>query len=196
VDLIVGLGNPGQEYKETRHSIGFQVINLLSRELGVRLKNRRFQSRNSRTKMDGKEIILLCPMTFMNLSGKSIKGCADFYGIKAENILIIHDDLDLPVGKIKVVRYGGSGGHKGVKSIMDHLGESRFPRVKIGIGRPRHEETTEDYVLSPFYDDERETMDRVKQIAVQACRLFVSKGVAYSMNHINSKNFEGKEVKS
>lgn len=192
----MGLGNPGQEYRETRHNIGFQVIGLLSRELGVRLTNRRFQSRNTRVKMDGKEIILLRPATFMNLSGKSVKGCADFYKIKTEHILIIHDDLDLPVGKLKVVRSGGSGGHKGVRSIIDHLDESRFPRVKIGIGRPRYGETTEEYVLSPFYDDERDTMDRVKQIAVQACRIFVSKGVDYLMNHINRKNFEGKEVNS
>ena len=184
----MGLGNPGKEYKETRHNIGFQVIDLLSRELGVRLKNRRFQSRNMRTKMEGKEIIILCPSTFMNRSGISIKGCADYYQIEAEKILIIHDDLDLPVGRIKVIRYGGSGGHKGVQSIIDHLGRSRFPRVKIGIGRPRYEETTEDYVLSPFYDDERKTMDRVKQVAVQACRLFVSKGVEYLMNNINRKN--------
>ena len=192
----MGLGNPGKEYKETRHNIGFQVIDLLSRELGVRLKNRRFQSRNMRTKMEGKEIIIFRPSTFMNRSGISIKGCADYYQIEAEKILIIHDDLDLPVGRIKVIRYGGSGGHKGVQSIIDHLGRSRFPRVKIGIGRPRYEETTEDYVLSPFYDNERKTMDRVKQVAVQACRLFVSKGVEYLMNNINRKNYEGKEVKS
>lgn len=192
----MGLGNPGRGYRETRHNVGFQVVNLLSRELGVRLKDRRFQSRNIRTKLDGKEVIVLRPATFMNHSGKSVKACADFYQIETEHILVIHDDLDLPVGRIKVVGSGGSGGHKGIQSIIEHLGKTRFPRVKIGIGRPHYQETTEDYVLSPFYDDERTTMERVRQLAVQACRLFVSKGVDYTMNCMNRKNFEGKEVKS
>ncbi|MFC1532789.1 aminoacyl-tRNA hydrolase [Thermodesulfobacteriota bacterium] len=188
--LLAGLGNPGPEYKDTRHNIGFQVIKVLGQELGVRLKGRRFQSRNTRTKLQGKEIILLCPKTFMNLSGNSIKGCAYYYKLKEENILIIHDDLDLAVGRIKVVRHGGSGGHKGVQSIIDHLGSSQFPRIKIGIGRPLHGEDTEDYVLSPFYDDQKDIMETVIQQSVKACRLFISDGVEYVMNHINYQNFK------
>ena len=192
--LIAGLGNPGLEYKKTRHNIGFQVINLLSRELGVRLKGRRFQSRNTRTKFQGKEVILLCPVTFMNQSGKSIRSCAEFYNLDTDHILIIHDDLDLSVGKVKIVRNGGAGGHKGVSSIIEYLGSLQFPRIKIGIGRSRYGEDVEDYVLSPFYSDEKEVMERGVRTAVQACGLFVLEGIESAMNHINCQNLSNKEV--
>ena len=185
MDLIAGLGNPGAVYKDTRHNIGFQIITFLSRDLGVRLKGRRFQSINTLTELQGKDIILLRPKTFMNLSGESIKACADFYNIKVENILIIHDDLDLPVGKIKVVRQGGSGGHKGVQSVIDHIGSTLFPRVKIGIGRPQCGEEIEDYVLAPFYDEQKEVMEKVIELAANTCRLFVLDGLEYTMNQIN-----------
>jgi len=196
VDLIAGLGNPGKKYKDTRHNIGYQVINRLSQDRGVRLNGRRFESRNSRIEFQGKEIVLLRPITFMNMSGKSIKDCADFFGIKTEDILIIHDDLDLQVGRIKLVRQGGAGGHRGVLSIIEHLGSIKFPRIKIGIGRPRFEETTEDYVLSPFYKDEKDTIERVTHVAVLACKLFISEGVESAMNLINCQNLENKEVLS
>ena len=144
--------------------------------------------------MQGREIMLLCPMTFMNLSGRSIKDCADYYGLKGENILIVHDDLDLPFGKLKIVSHGGAGGHKGVQSIIDHFGSAQFPRVKIGIGRPLFGETTEDYVLSPFYDDQREVIEEIIKMSARACRLFVSDGVGHAMNSINRQNLEAKEV--
>jgi peptidyl-tRNA hydrolase, PTH1 family len=188
MDMIVGLGNPGPEYKDTRHNIGFKVLELLSSELGVRLENRRFQSRNTRTRLDAKDVIFLCPMTYMNLSGNSVRLCADYYRIDRGHILVVHDDLDLPAGRIKVVRQGGAGGHKGVKSIIDHLGGPDFPRVRIGIGRPRYNESTEDFVLSPFYKDQRDMIERVIQAASNACRLIIKDSVEYAMNEINSQN--------
>ena len=194
VYLIAGLGNPGLEYKETRHNIGFQVIDLWSRKLKVPLKGRRFKSRNIRTQFQGKEIILLRPVTFMNESGKSIRSCAEFYNLNTDNILIIHDDLDLSVGKIKIVRNGGAGGHRGVSSIIQNLGTLQFPRIKVGIGRPRCGEVVEDYVLSPFYTDEKEIIKRAIRLAVQACELFVSVGIESAMNHINCQNLAKKEV--
>jgi PTH1 family peptidyl-tRNA hydrolase len=132
----------------------------------------------------------------MNQSGKSIKACVDSYQLKTGNILIIHDDVDLPVGKIRVVSNGGAGGHKGVLSIIHHLGNREFDRVKIGVGRPRYGETVEDYVLSPFYDDEKETIKKVIQLAVRACELIISSGVESAMNHINYQNLTSEEVKS
>jgi PTH1 family peptidyl-tRNA hydrolase len=194
VYLIAGLGNPGLEYKDTRHNIGFQVIKLWSRELKVPLKGRRFKSRNTRTQFQGNDIILLRPVTFMNESGKSIRSCAEFYNLNTDHILIIHDDLDLPVGKVKVVRNGGAGGHRGVSSIIQHLGSLQFPRIKVGIGRPRRGEVIEDYVLSPFYNNEKEIMKRAIRAAVRACELFVSVGVESAMNHINCQNLANKEV--
>jgi len=193
MDMIAGLGNPGPEYKDTRHNIGFRVIDLLSRELGVRLESKRFQSRNTRTKLQEKDIILLCPMTYMNLSGSAVRSCADYYKIDKEHILVVHDDLDLPVGRIKVTKHGGAGGHKGVQSIIDHLGGTKFPRVRIGIGRPRYNESTEDFVLSPFYKDQRDAIERMIQSALEACRLVITDSVESAMNQINSQNPKDKE---
>ncbi|MBK5099599.1 MAG: aminoacyl-tRNA hydrolase [Desulfobacteraceae bacterium] len=192
--LIVGLGNPGTRYRGTRHNIGFRVINLWGQELGVRLTSRRFQSRNIRANCQNNEAVLLRPATFMNESGRSVRACADFYGVEVRKILAIHDDLDLPVGRVKVVRDGGSGGHRGVRSIIEHLGSGQFSRIKIGIGRPRFGEEVEDYVLTPFYCHEKEIIKRVVSLAVQGCELWLAKGVESAMNHINSENLAHKEV--
>jgi len=192
----VGLGNPGSGYKSTRHNTGFRIIDHLSRNVGASLKGRRSQSRNIRTTYRGREIVLLKPVTFMNQSGRAVKACADFFHLPPNRILVVHDDLDLPVGKIKVVRNGGPGGHKGVLSIIEHLGSREFPRIKIGIGRPRYGESPEDYVLAPFYEDESEIMLRVFKVAVQACRLFIFDGIESAMNQINHQIFTEEEEKN
>lgn len=124
----------------------------------------------------------------MNRSGLAIKSCAEFYKVEIENILIVHDDIDLPIGKIRVVRRGRGGGHKGVLSIIHHLCTAEFARVKIGIGRPPGTEPVEKYVLSPFSRDIRESMKNAAQVSVQACELFVSRGVEEAMNHVNGRN--------
>lgn len=138
--------------------------------------------------------MLLRPMTFMNLSGISIKACIEFHDIKPESILVIHDDLDLPIGGLKMVRGGGAGGHKGVLSTIQNLGTSEFPRLKIGIGRPLKGEAIEKYVLSPFYVDEKPIINEVIQEGVRACELFISNGVDSAMNIINCQNLADKEV--
>ena len=194
--LIVGLGNPGQKYEDTRHNTGFKVIDLWSQDLGVRFTNRRFQSRSTRTRIQDKKVILFCPLTFMNLSGQSVRACVDYYDLTDTEVLVIHDDIDLPVGRIKVVVNGGAGGHKGVLSIIEHLNSMQFPRIKVGIGRPRFGESIEDYVLAPFYSDEKKTMERVIRMAVQACELVVSEGVEPAMNKINCQNLLNKEVRN
>lgn len=121
----------------------------------------------------------------MNQSGVSIKACVDYFHIDPANILVIHDDLDLPLGRVKVTRNGGAGGHKGILSAIRHLGTNEFARLKIGIDRPRHLEPIEDYVLSPFYPEEKETIARVLQVAVEACELFLTSGLEKSMSSIN-----------
>lgn len=194
--MIAGLGNPGPRYKNTRHNIGFKVINLWGDDLNVQLSGRRFQSRNTLTRFEGKRIFLVRPLTYMNRSGESIRACVDYYGVQAENVLVVHDDLDLPVGKIKVAKNGGAGGHKGVMSLVQHLGTKKFSRVKVGIDRPRYRESIENFVLSPFYKDEKEIVEEVIRVAVQACGLFVSEGVESVMNVINSQNLMMKEVTS
>jgi peptidyl-tRNA hydrolase, PTH1 family len=197
MEMIVGLGNPGPEYKYSRHNIGFRVVELLTHELGVRLDGRRFQSRNARSRFEGKDIIFFCPMTYMNLSGRAVRLCADYYKIETENILVVHDDLDLPAGRIKVARQGGAGGHKGVQSIIDHFGSAKFPRVRLGIGRPRYDESIEAFVLSPFYKDERDVVEEMIQVGAEACRSAISDGVESAMNRINrqtSKDNDNKEA--
>ena len=189
--LIAGLGNPGPGYRNTRHNVGFRAIKLWAETLNVRLSGRRFQSRYARTTLQEKDVILLCPQTYMNQSGLAIKACADFYGLETGNILIVHDDIDLPAGRIRVVRKGGGGGHKGVLSIIQHLGTRDFARIKIGVGRPPGMEPVEEYVLSPFCGDEEETMEKAVQVSVQACEFFVSKGVEDAMSHINWQNLAG-----
>jgi PTH1 family peptidyl-tRNA hydrolase len=193
--LIVGLGNPGRQYKQTRHNVGFGAIERLSKDLGVRLKSRRFQSRSTRTTFEGHDIILIRPMTYMNRSGSAVHACMDFYGLHPGDILVIHDDIDLQVGRVKVVKQGGAGGHKGVSSLIEHLGTHTFARVKIGIGRPRHDETIEDFVLSPFYQEEKPIIEEAIQTAVEAFGLFVAGGIESTMNVINSQNLANKEVK-
>jgi PTH1 family peptidyl-tRNA hydrolase len=183
--LIVGLGNPGPGYENSRHNIGFRVIDLWCRDLGLVLKKRQFRSKNIRAEFQGNNIILLCPLTFMNLSGEAVRAYADYYALETGRVLVVHDDLDLPLGRIKVVKDGGAGGHKGVSSIIHHLENNQFSRIKVGIGRPRYGETVEDYVLSPFYADEKGLAQKAIQVAVNACELFVLEGVESAMNQIN-----------
>lgn len=194
--LIVGLGNPGLKYRQTRHNIGFKVIDSWSRDLGAPLTKGRFRGANVRTRFNDHEIVLLRPLTFMNQSGKSVKACLNSYGLKVGSLLVVHDDLDLPVGRIKVIIHSGAGGHKGVESIIQYLGSTAFPRVKIGIGRPRHGETPEEYVLSPFYSDEKNIIERVIHTGVRACELFVSDGIESTMNYINCQKIAHEEVRN
>lgn len=186
--LIVGLGNPGEEYSQTRHNAGFMVIGHWARSLGVRLGGRRFYSTSIQTQCQGKDIILLRPGTYMNRSGKAVKACVDFHGIAPEDILVVHDDIDLGIGRIRAARDRGAGGHKGVLSLIHSLGTRAFCRIKIGVGRPGPGEAVEDYVLSPFPEEERDIFKTVIQRAVRGCELFVSEGIESAMNEINRQN--------
>jgi PTH1 family peptidyl-tRNA hydrolase len=161
------------------------VIHRWARALGVRLLSRRFEGKSSSVRFQDREVLLLCPQTFMNLSGKSVQICAEYLGVGSEQILVVHDDLDLPLGRVKVARRGGDGGHKGIQSIFEHLGTREFSRIKIGIGRPRQGEPVEEFVLSPFYREDREAVEAVLQKALRACEVFVSEGIEKAMNEIN-----------
>jgi PTH1 family peptidyl-tRNA hydrolase len=185
--LIAGLGNPGPQYEHTRHNIGLEAVEQWGKSFGVTLLNLHFRSKHALVEYRGNKIVLLCPLAFMNKSGESVRDCICHYNLEIDRLLVIHDDLDLPLGKIKVVKNGGAGGHKGVSSIIHLLGSSEFSRVKIGIGRPRHGETVADYVLSCFYDDEKKLAEEIMGMAVEASQLFVLEGVQAAMNHINCR---------
>ena len=193
MQLIVGLGNPGPEYEFSRHNIGFRVINLWCKDLGLLMSSRRFRAKTVRSDFRGNRIILLCPLTFMNLSGESVRACADYYALETSKILVIHDDLDLPLGRIKVVRNRGAGGHKGVSSIIRHLRSTDFCQVKVGIGRPRYGEAVEAYVLEPFYADEKRLAQEAIRLAVNVCERFIVEGVESAMNYFNRQNLVNKE---
>lgn len=183
--LIVGLGNPGSKYENTRHNVGFKAVEQWCRILGMRLSGRRFRSKSTTSTLGDDKIIFVAPQTYMNRSGEAVRAWADYYAVETGNVLVLHDDLDLPLGRVKIVKGGGAGGHKGVLSVIHHLGSTDFPRIKIGIGRPRYTETVEEYVLAPFYADEAEMAEDVVRMAVNAARLCVSEGLESAMNRVN-----------
>ncbi len=190
--LIAGLGNPGTRYRFTRHNIGFMVVNAWAEALNVRLSGRRFKSKCTRTIVKEREVLLLCPQTYMNLSGLALKECVDYFKLKIENILVVHDDLDQAIGRIKTARNGGAGGHKGILSIFENLGTREFNRLKVGIGRPCCNESVEEFVLSPFYPEHRLLVEKVVGLARQACEMFVLEGIGKTMSRINSQDLTGK----
>lgn len=151
--LIVGLGNPGKEYENTRHNIGFIVIDCLAKIIGADMAKSKFDSSMCKVTYKDKDIILLKPQTYMNLSGKAVLSASSFYKLKPKQIIVIHDDLDLKQGDIRVKIGGGNGGHNGLKSIDSIVGKE-YHRIRIGIGRPEHKTMVNDYVLGKFAIDE------------------------------------------
>ncbi len=184
--LIVGLGNPGSRYEKTRHNIGFEVIDELALRNGVKLNESKFNGLYANIHKNGEKAILLKPLTYMNLSGESIRPMADYYKIPVENILIIYDDLDLPVGKIRLRQKGSAGGHNGIKSTIQHLGTPEFNRIRIGINRPPEGMKVPDYVLGRFSGDEWDHMQSVIQISADACEDWMEKSFPEVMNRFNS----------
>ena len=157
--LVVGLGNPGDKYAKTRHNIGFEVINKLQKDLNIIGEKDKFQGLLSEKNIDGEKVLFLKPQTFMNLSGNSIAAVINFYKIDVKNdMIVIYDDMDLPVGKLRVKEKGSSGGHNGIKSIISHLGDE-FLRIKCGIGKSKDD--TIDFVLGQFDKSEQETVDKM-----------------------------------
>ncbi|MCD6265548.1 MAG: aminoacyl-tRNA hydrolase [Deltaproteobacteria bacterium] len=197
--MIIGLGNPGTVYKNSRHNLGFKTVDLLCAKLGLHLSDQRFQTLSTSTNYHNKKILLACPQTFMNRSGIAVKHLFEYYRPDNRNIMVIHDDIDLDAGRIKIACGGGAGGHHGVESVAYHLGTNEFCRTKIGIGRPRYNEAIEDFVLDPFYDDQQATITEALHIAVKAIESFVLYGVEAAMNTFNSlttrKKLRKKEVK-
>jgi PTH1 family peptidyl-tRNA hydrolase len=155
--LIVGLGNPENEYGETRHNFGFMVITgLLEKYQGVFVSNKnKFEANLWDTKIDGKKTILMQPMTYMNESGRAVKKIVSYLKIPLDNIIVVHDDLDLPLGTIRVSQGASAGGHNGVQSVIDALGTKDFARVRMGIGRPTNDQPAENYVLARFTPEEK-----------------------------------------
>jgi PTH1 family peptidyl-tRNA hydrolase len=172
VKVIVGLGNPGKKYEFTRHNIGFITLDYIADQLDISLDQSKFKGLYGEGRFKNEKVLLLKPMTYMNLSGEAIREITDFYKLTNEDILIIYDDLDLPSGKIKLRLKGGSGGHNGLKSIMAHLGTEEFKRVKMGIGRPTHGDVV-SYVLGQFSKDEEQNLEDAVKKATESSLSFL-----------------------
>lgn len=189
--LIVGLGNPGKEYENSRHNAGWMALDALHKELDAEpfKKEKKFKGEISAGNFRGEKILLLKPLTFMNLSGESVEPIANFYKIKPADILVIYDDLDMPLGSIRIRKNGGAGTHNGMKSLVQHIGED-FPRLRIGIesrGQTAHEEQeTSSFVLSPFKKEEKKTLKDVLKKALEAIKIIVSGDLDEAMNNYNS----------
>jgi len=191
--LIVGLGNPGFEYENSRHNLGFKAVDILCEKLGLHLTDQRFQALSTSANYHGKKLILTCPQTFMNRSGLAVKYLVEYYKPEIGNMMVVHDDIDLDAGRIKIVRGGGAGGHHGVESLIYYLGTKGFDRARIGIGRPRYDEPIEDFVLNPVYEDQQRTIGHVLHLVVEAIESFILEGVETAMNNFNSLTMREKE---
>jgi PTH1 family peptidyl-tRNA hydrolase len=192
--LIVGLGNPGIKYKNTRHNVGFMAVDYLAETSGVRFNKSDFKSHWGKGNILGREVILVKPQTFMNLSGKAVKVLADFFHIEPKGILVIYDDIDLELGAIRIRLGGGSGGHRGMQSIIEYLGANNFPRIRLGIGRPKNEAEglmlnaegdVADYVLSPFNSEEKDMLKQMLDRAKEAVDVLLKDGIEKAMNRFN-----------
>ena len=185
VKLIVGLGNPGREYAHNRHNIGYRCVNHLARAHGVTLSGRSCRAQFGVGRIAGSEVVLAKPRTFMNLSGDSVSLLLKRFGVAPTDIFIIHDDLDLPLGKIRFYLGGGSGGHKGVEAIMASLGTREFVRVRVGIGRPLQDMEAADYVLTDFDPQEAAVVEEAIHRVGDAVVCALTEGLAAAMNKYN-----------
>ena len=183
--LIVGLGNPGREYKDNRHNVGFMLIDRLAVRLNARMSRVQAKALVGTTNHGGSKLILAKPQTYMNLSGQSIQGLARFYKLSLENMIVAHDDLDLPFGTIRVRPGGGPGGQQGIASTIERLGSKDFPRLRIGIGRPPGRMDPAAYVLQDFSKADQTFLSEILDHASDAVLEFVSQGLNAAMNKFN-----------
>ena len=193
--LIVGLGNPGSKYEKTRHNAGFFAVDYFADQVGEKVGTEKMQGVFGTFRMSGKQIFLLKPQTYMNRSGECIVQFVRYFNIDHENIFVIHDDLDLDSGRIKIVAGGGAGGHNGIRSAIQHLGTEVFARLKIGIGRPQAADTgpgipAEQYVLSRFSNEQRLLLEENLARVTDGIRLYIEHGVDAAMNRINARTGE------
>ena len=185
---LIGLGNPGKEYEHTRHNVGFQVVSRLVASYLPGMMERKFRASWGFAMAEGRKILFVKPLTFMNRSGEAVSEIIKYFGIPPSRMLVIHDDLDLPFARIRISQKGGSGGHKGIQSIIDHVGSTDFPRLKIGIGRPKHAEPVEIFVLQPPYPEDREEFEKMMAQAEKAARAILATCLSDTMNEFNRRD--------
>jgi len=184
--LVVGLGNPGRKYVGTRHNVGFEVLAELARRHGAGKPKVRFQGETVEVSVNGEAVLLLCPQTYMNKSGSSVHPAKDFYKLGNEQVLIVCDDFNLALARLRFRAKGSSGGQKGLKDIIDRLGTNEFPRLRIGVGLPPDNWDVADYVLSRFGKKEKPEIETAIMQAADAVASWTKEGIHYCMNHYNA----------
>ena len=183
--LIVGLGNPEEEYSKRRHNMGFDTINKIAKQYNIEINKNKFQGLYESATIETKKVILVKPQTYMNLSGKCVKEIADFYKVSHEEILVIYDDMDIEPGKIKIRKKGSSGGHNGMKSIIQMLGTEEFPRIRIGIGRPKYSGDEINHVIGTIPEEEMSKLSEGIEKAKEAVIEILKNGIDSAMNKLN-----------
>lgn len=182
--LITGLGNPGYEYANTRHNVGFDVLDLISSKYNIEINRKKFKGEYGEGSIQKEKVILLKPSTFMNLSGESVSEAVNFYKIPKQNIIVIHDDISLEVGRLRIRKAGSAGGHNGIKNIIALLGDDVFTRIKVGVGSPANDLI--HHVLGRFDDKDRIVVEKVFEASAEAAVCIISEGADKAMNKYNA----------
>jgi len=186
IKMIVGLGNPGPRYARNRHNVGFQIVDALAEEHGLDWDKRQFKALVASGRIQDARVLLVKPQTYMNLSGEAVQPLVSYYKVELPDLMVVFDDMDLPLGTIRLRPFGGAGGHKGMKSIIQRLGSNRFPRLRVGIGRPPGRMDPAAYVLQDFSPEEEEVMVQVRDRAVRALETWLTEGIDAAMNAFNT----------
>ena len=186
--IIAGLGNPGRQYAHTRHYVGFDAIDVLAEKYNIKVENAKGRALTGSGRIEGQSVLLVKPLTFMNLSGESIRALTDFYKIdETSQLIVIYDDISLPPGQLRIREKGSAGGHNGIKSIISHLGGQEFLRIKVGVGEKPAGWDLADYVLSRFAEDDRKKVEEALERAADAAVCLMTDGVEAAMNEYNRK---------
>lgn len=183
--LVAGLGNPGNSYENNRHNVGFMLVDKLSEKLSISLDKKKFDGVFGKGKFKGNEIFLLKPFSYMNRSGGPVRGLSQYFNVNVSRIILVYDDLDLPPGKIRIRTKGGSGGHNGIKSVIENFGTTEIGRIKVGIGRPEHREQVISYVLHDFDKEELKIIEKGIEKAAEAIEEIIVNGFTACMNNFN-----------
>jgi PTH1 family peptidyl-tRNA hydrolase len=181
--LVVGLGNPGREYEDTRHNIGFKVVDNIAKEYNIEINRQKFKGIYGEGFINGEKVMLLKPTTYMNLSGESVREVVEFYNLENDEILVIYDDISLEVGKLRIREKGSAGGHNGIKSIIGHLGSDVFSRIKVGVGQPNG--NLVKHVLGKFSKEEIIILDETIEVATKATEEIIKNDTKAAMNQFN-----------
>ncbi len=184
--LLVCLGNPGDQYENTRHNVGFMVADELADRAGIPIQKLKYRALTNTTQLGGQKVLIMKPITYMNLSGEAVRQAVDFYKVPADHVLVVSDDTALAVGRLRIRKGGSAGGHNGLKNIIQHLGTDQFPRVRLGVGeKPHPDYDLADWVLGKFQGEDKKAMEQAVKKAADAIECILSQGLDKAMNRFN-----------